>query len=79
MRVPQFWRLRQINYRLAGQVCPRCGCKIVPPRGVCPECHPSACELTLDLVQPALIPCPEELLPERAREPLPVLRSEPRT
>ena len=42
MGVPRFWRLQSQNYRLTGEVCPKCGHKIFPPRDVCPECHKPA-------------------------------------
>lgn len=44
MGTPQFWRLRDQNYRLVGEVCGRCGNKIFPPRDVCPECAKPAYE-----------------------------------
>lgn len=37
--VPQFWRLRDQNYRLVGEVHRECGAKIFPPRDVCPRCR----------------------------------------
>lgn len=49
MSVPQFWRLKHQNYRLAGEVCTHCGNRIFPPRAVCPECHPPLYELTLSV------------------------------
>ena len=44
MRIPQFWRLEQQNYKLIGEICNRCGSKIFPPRDVCPECAKPAYE-----------------------------------
>ena len=36
--ISRHWRLKQQRYRLVGKVCPDCGAKLFPPRGVCPEC-----------------------------------------
>jgi hypothetical protein len=38
MRIPQFWRLQHEHYMLSGQVCERCGNKIVSRRKTCPLC-----------------------------------------
>ena len=38
MEVPRYWRLKQQQYALVGEVCPHCDAKIFPPRDVCPHC-----------------------------------------
>jgi uncharacterized OB-fold protein len=47
MGVPRFWRLQGHNYGLTGRVCTRCGHTSLPPRDICPECHPPVYELDL--------------------------------
>lgn len=36
--IPIHWRLNSERYQLAGRICARCGYKMFPPKGACPEC-----------------------------------------
>jgi len=38
MHIPRQWRIRNQRLGLVGEVCPKCGVKLFPPRDVCPEC-----------------------------------------
>ncbi len=38
MHIPRQWRIRDQRLALVGEVCPKCGAKLFPPRDVCPEC-----------------------------------------
>ncbi|MCS6772973.1 MAG: Zn-ribbon domain-containing OB-fold protein [Anaerolineae bacterium] len=42
MQVSRFWRTTGQRYQLVGEVCPKCGTKIFPPRDVCPACEAEA-------------------------------------
>lgn len=42
MQTPRYWRWQKQRYALVGEVCPKCGHKIFPPRDVCPECEAPA-------------------------------------
>ncbi len=42
MSLPAVWRTRKQRYALMGEVCPKCGFKIFPPRDFCPECSKPA-------------------------------------
>ncbi len=44
MQLPKYWRVRSQRLGLVGEVCPRCGAKLFPPRDVCPECSEPAKE-----------------------------------
>jgi len=44
MQVPRLWRVRNQRLGLVGEICPRCGAKLFPPRDVCPECSGPAKE-----------------------------------
>ena len=39
MRLASHWRTRKQRLSLVGEVCPRCGAKLFPPRDVCPKCN----------------------------------------
>ena len=47
MSLPRFWRLQDHHYGLTGRVCTHCGHTSLPPRDICPECHPPVYELDL--------------------------------
>lgn len=36
--IARHWRLNAQRYRLIGEVCPKCGTKMFPPRDVCTDC-----------------------------------------
>jgi hypothetical protein len=36
--IARHWRLKAQRYRLVGEMCPKCGAKMFPPRDVCTEC-----------------------------------------
>ena len=36
--IARHWRLNSQRYQLVGEVCPKCGVKMFPPRDVCLEC-----------------------------------------
>lgn len=42
--VARHWRLREVRYRLQGEVCPHCTVAIFPPRDICPDCGQNAKE-----------------------------------
>jgi len=44
MQAPRLWRVRNQRLALVGEVCPKCGAKLFPPRDVCPECSSPAKE-----------------------------------
>ena len=44
MQGPRQWRVRNQRLRLVGEVCPKCGAKLFPPRDICPECSAPAKE-----------------------------------
>jgi len=39
MQVASYWRTTRQRLNLVGEVCPRCGAKLFPPRDVCPKCN----------------------------------------
>jgi len=38
MRLASYWRTSRQRLNLVGEVCPRCGAKLFPPRDICPKC-----------------------------------------
>lgn len=40
--IARHWRLKSQRYRLVGEVCPKCGNKMFPPRDVCTACSDSS-------------------------------------